>query len=62
MLNQSTMQTINSGDAPQHAIDAWEKPLADFRARRQKYLLYGYLPAAETPESVIPAKRDAAKQ
>ncbi len=58
ILNDVTMQALTSGKDAHDVAATWEPGLSDFRTRREKYLLYGYLPSAETPETVIPAKRE----
>ncbi len=58
ILNTNTMQAISSGSNLQPAIDAWSDALWTFRERREKYLLYGYLPSVESAETAYPAKRD----
>ncbi|SEC60120.1 sodium:solute symporter family transporter [Terriglobus roseus] len=57
IANDATMQALAAGKDPHDIAAAWEQDLWKFRERRQQYLLYGYLPTAEVPESVIPAKR-----
>ncbi|AFL87960.1 SSS sodium solute transporter [Terriglobus roseus DSM 18391] len=57
ILNDATMQALAAGKDPHDIAAAWEPELWKFRERRQQYLLYGYLPTAEVPEAVIPAKR-----
>jgi SSS family transporter len=57
IVNDATMQALAAGKDPHDIAAAWEPDLWKFRERRQQYLLYGYLPTAEVPESVIPAKR-----
>ncbi len=59
ILNDATMQALLAGKDPHDVAATWEPSLWDFRERRQKYLLYGYLPSDESPESVIPKRRDA---
>jgi SSS family transporter len=58
VLNLSTMQNLNTGGDIQNAIDDWNTSLWQFRERREKYLLYGYLPKTESPETVTPARPD----
>ncbi len=60
ILNDATMQALTAGKDAHEIAAAWEAGLAEFRAKRDKYLLYGYLPSTESPETVIPAKREAA--
>ena len=60
LLNDTTYQAIVSGKDPHEIAAMWETGLNDFRARREKYLLYSYLPSEDSPETVIPAKREAA--
>ena len=40
IANAATMAALERGDDPRAIAAAWAAPLADFRARRQKYLLY----------------------
>jgi hypothetical protein len=61
ILNDATMQGLAAGKDPHDIAAAWEPELWKFREKRQQYLLYSYLPTAEVPESVIPAKRAATK-
>ena len=61
VLNDATIQGLLAGKDPHDVAAGWDDALWDFRERRQKYLLYGYLPTAEVPESVIPAKRDVVR-
>lgn len=56
--NVATVKALNDGVDAHDVVAAWEPALSDFRTRREKYLLYGYLPSTEIPESVIPAKRE----
>ncbi len=56
--NTATVQTLSSDTDPHAAIAAWESSLGDFRARREKYLLYGYLPTTDVAETVVPAKHE----
>jgi len=44
ILNAETMQALAAGKDPHEIVSAWEAHLWEFRERRQKYLLYGYLP------------------
>ena len=44
VLNANTMAALAAGKDPHEITAAWEADLADFRARRAPYLLYGYLP------------------
>ncbi len=59
--NAATTQAIEAGKDPHEIIAMWEPGLSEFRARREKYLLYGYLPSDEEMESVIPKKLEPAK-
>jgi SSS family transporter len=40
IANAATMAALERGDDPRAIAAAWAAPLAEFRARRQKYLLY----------------------
>jgi uncharacterized protein YbbC (DUF1343 family) len=40
IANAATMAALERGDDPRAIAAAWAVPLADFRARRQRYLLY----------------------
>lgn len=42
--NAATVKSLADGVDPHEIVAAWESSLSDFRARREKYLLYGYLP------------------
>ena len=59
--NAATMQALTDGKDPHEIVALWEPGLSEFRARREKYLLYGYLPSDEEIESVMPKKIDKAK-
>ena len=59
--NAATIQAITDGKDPHDIVALWEPGLSGFRARREKYLLYGYLPSDEVTESVIPKKVEKAK-
>ena len=56
--NAATMQAFADGKDAHDIVALWEPALSDFRARREKYLLYGYLPSTESPELVFPKKRE----
>ena len=56
--NAGTMDALGNGTDPMKITATWESGLSDFRQRREKYLLYGYLPTTEVTESVIPARRE----
>lgn len=59
--NTATMQALSDGKDPHDIVAPWESGLSEFRARREKYLLYSYLPSDEEIESVIPKKMEKAK-
>ncbi len=60
LLNDATMKALIAGTDP-HAIEAgWEPTLNDFRARRAKAMLYGYLPPT-SPTTILPAEQFTAK-
>ncbi len=56
--NTATIQAITNGTDPHATVEGWEGGLSDFRTRREKYLLYGYLPTTDVAETVIPAKQE----
>ncbi len=60
ILNDATDQALAAGKDPHEIAAMWDAGLSDFRQRREKYLLYGYLPSVESPETVVPAKRESA--
>ncbi len=60
ILNAATMQALVSGKDEHEIAAMWDAGLSEFRAKREKYLLYGYLPSTESPETVVPAKREVA--
>ncbi len=47
LLNRATVDALTAGKDPHEIAATWEQDLSDFRARRAKYLLYGY--ATSTP-------------
>ena len=47
LLNQATMDALQSGKDPHEIAAMWEANLQAFREARAKYLLYGYLPALQ---------------
>ncbi len=61
ILNAATMQALVGMKDPHEIAAMWEAGLAGFRARREKYLLYGYLPSTESPDMVIPARRETTR-
>ncbi|MGI4758142.1 MAG: sodium:solute symporter family transporter [Janthinobacterium lividum] len=55
--NAATVKALSDGVDAHEIVAAWEPSLSDFRTRREKYLLYGYLPSAGVSEVAVPAKR-----
>ncbi|MBS1815635.1 MAG: sodium/solute symporter [Acidobacteria bacterium] len=44
--NQATFDAILAGEDPKKIVASWQDDLFTYRERRQKYLLYGFLPPA----------------